>query len=56
MKHFFDVHDLGSLELALEHAKSVKANPRKGNTKVLDYCFLIPVFAPDLVRNERHKI
>ena len=33
MKHFFDVHDLGSLELALEHAKSVKANPRKGYTK-----------------------
>lgn len=33
MKHFFDVHDLGPLEAALEHAKRIKQNPREGYMK-----------------------
>ncbi len=30
MNHFFDVDDIGSLELALARAQSIKAHPRKG--------------------------
>ena len=33
MNHFFDVDDIGSLELALARAQSIKAQPKKGYTE-----------------------
>ena len=33
MNHFFDVDDIGSIELALARAQSIKAHPRKGFTE-----------------------
>ena len=33
MNHFFDVDDIGSVELALARAQSIKAHPRKGYTE-----------------------
>ena len=33
MNHFFDVDDIGSVELALARAQSIKADPRKGYTE-----------------------
>lgn len=46
MNHFFDVDDIGSLELALARAQSIKAQPKKGyaegNRKSIGLLFFNP--------------
>ena len=60
MDHFFDVDDIGSLELALARAQMIKAHPRKGfiegQGKSIGLLFSTQVYERVLAPREPHKI